>query len=63
MNRTAKQYENTETKDIPLPFQNWAAFEIIPLEIEFWRYGSNNLHLRHKYNKHRDEWNCIMLDS
>ena len=51
-------------KDIPLPIEQWAAFAITPIEVEFWRYGSNNCHLRHLYQKSgdHDSWDCVMLD-
>ena len=66
IDKTAKQYENVNKMDIELPKDRWGVFEIVPLEIEFWRYGSNNLHLRHKYirdNNDVNSWKCIMLDS
>ena len=63
----AREYENVNKTDIELPVDKWSAFQIVPLEIEFWRYGSNNLHLRHKYSRNgkesNDNWKCVMLDS
>lgn len=64
----SREYENIIKTDIKLPINKWSVFEIEALQIEFWRYGSNNLHLRHKYIKNDDSnlnnsWKCVMLDS
>ena len=63
INETTEKYKNMKKEDIDLPVDKWAVFEIIPFEIEFWRYGSRNLHLRHRYIKNKNGWKCIMLDS
>ena len=63
MNETAAKFQNVNRGDITLPVDKWSAFEIIPTEVDFWRYGARNLHLRHRYSKQNDTWTCKMLDS
>ena len=58
-----RAYKGVPSKDIPLPTHKWAAFQIQPTQVEFWRYGSNNLHLRHRYSKEAQGWSCVILDS
>lgn len=65
INGTSEKYKSVDVKDISLPVEQWAAFAITPIEVEFWRYGAKNCHLRHLYQRtstENDTWNCIMLD-
>eukprot|EP01083_Nonionella_stella_P017184 48040_1 len=63
LTQTTKQYDDENGKSMALPSDKWSVFEVIPLEVEFWRYGKYNLHLRHKYIMMKDKWELVMLDS
>ena len=65
INATSEKYKSVEAMDIPLPVEQWAAFAISPLEVEFWRYGSKNCHSRHLYSRSsvtNTSWSCVMLE-